>query len=100
MRSYELPLRQEANLCPEVVHAIILYVLVINIKKLGFLRALNLIFISRMELYDYFRMVPGSIVILGVLSLRDQLMFQPQGSNCGVMLYFTPLLTQVSIFVF
>ncbi|BET01080.1 LPD_N [Nesidiocoris tenuis] len=40
-------------------------------------------------------MIPGGIIILGVLSLRDQLMFQPQGSNCGVMLYFTPLLTQV-----
>uniref|UniRef100_A0A146LZW6 Vitellogenin-6 n=2 Tax=Lygus hesperus TaxID=30085 RepID=A0A146LZW6_LYGHE len=39
--------------------------------------------------------IPSGIIVLGILSLRDQLMFQPQGSNCGVMLYFTPLLTQV-----
>lgn len=42
-----------------------------------------------------YNLVPGGVVLLGLLSLYDQLQFQPQGSSCGVMLYFTPLLTQV-----
>ncbi|XP_054270572.1 uncharacterized protein LOC128991582 [Macrosteles quadrilineatus] len=42
-----------------------------------------------------YQMVPGGVVLLGLFSLKEHLAFQPPGSRCGLMLSFTPLLSQV-----
>ncbi|CAH1401941.1 unnamed protein product [Nezara viridula] len=57
--------------------------------------ALHLLKKAFMANHKNYNMVPGGVVLLGILALKDQLQFQPQGISCGVMLYFTPLLTQV-----
>ncbi|XP_014239788.1 uncharacterized protein LOC106661112 isoform X2 [Cimex lectularius] len=57
--------------------------------------ALNLLKKAFLTNHKNYNMVPGGVVLLGLLSLKHQLHFQPHGNNCGVMLYFTPLLTQV-----
>ncbi|KAL1131747.1 hypothetical protein AAG570_011360 [Ranatra chinensis] len=42
-----------------------------------------------------YHMIPGGVALLGLISMRDNLRIIPTGSSCGVMLYFSPLLTQV-----
>lgn len=57
--------------------------------------ALHLLKKAFMANHKNYNMIPGGVVLLGILALKDQLQFQPQGVSCGLMLYFTPMLTQV-----
>ncbi|XP_046669753.1 LOW QUALITY PROTEIN: vitellogenin-4 [Homalodisca vitripennis] len=57
--------------------------------------ALHLLKKAFMSKEKNYQMVPGGVALLGIFSLKEQLAFQPPGSNCGLMLSVMPLLSQV-----
>ncbi|KAG8320463.1 hypothetical protein J6590_068368 [Homalodisca vitripennis] len=56
--------------------------------------ALHLLKKAFMSKEKNYQMVPGGVALLGIFSLKEQLAFQPPGSNCGLMLSVMPLLSQ------